>query len=92
MQVLPIDVGQVIAEVMGISVVLVPVLGLTARYAFKPLVDSLVALRAPPSADSSRVVGLERRIAQLERQLGQVSPVTAPALGEPIMPAPWLRE
>ena len=64
MQFLPIDLAQVIAVIMGTSIVLVPVMGLTARFAFKPLVQSLLALRSPPES-AQRIAELERRVAQL---------------------------
>lgn len=86
MEVLPIDLTAVLGTIMGISIVLVPVIGLTARYAFKPLVDSLAALRAPAES-AQRIAELERRVAQLELQLHGELPgaVTTPSLGEPIL-------
>ena len=41
MPVLPIDLTAIVAVIMGISIVLVPVIGLTARFALKPLVQSM---------------------------------------------------
>lgn len=41
MQVLPIDLTALVATILGISIVLVPVIGLTARYALKPLVEAI---------------------------------------------------
>ncbi|HEY3447100.1 MAG TPA: hypothetical protein VGK67_12080 [Myxococcales bacterium] len=93
MQFLPIDLAQVIAVVMGTSIVLVPVIGLTARFAFKPLVQSLVALRTPPES-AQRIAELERRVAELEQQARRELPgpvVTAPSLGEPVIEPARLR-
>ena len=38
MQMLPIDLTEIVAIVLGISIVLVPVIGLTARFALGPAV------------------------------------------------------
>jgi hypothetical protein len=43
MQFVPVELAQLIGVIMGTSIVLIPVIGLTARFAFK----SLAALRAP---------------------------------------------
>jgi len=88
MQFVPVDLAQLIGVIMGTSIVLIPVIGLTARFAFK----SLAALRAPPES-ASRVAELERRVAQLERQvqLGLPAPVATPSLGEPVVEPARLR-
>ena len=57
-----------VAIVMGISVVLVPVLGFTARYVLRPFEETLTRyLQARASDDSVRIV--ERRLALMEQQL-----------------------
>ena len=48
MPVLPIDLTAIVAVIMGISIVLVPVIGLTARFALKPLVQSMGHFQARP--------------------------------------------
>lgn len=64
----PIDLTELLGVVLGTSIVLVPVLGLTMRFAFKPLVEALG--RAWMARDGGdRTVALEKRIASLERQL-----------------------
>lgn len=68
MQVLPIDLTAVIATIMGISIVLVPVIGLTARFALKPLAESLGRLLQSRNAEESVRI-LERRMALLEQQI-----------------------
>lgn len=58
----------VIGTVMGTLIVFVPVLGFTARYALKPLVESLAqAFQSRESEQSVRI--LERRMALLEQHL-----------------------
>jgi len=71
MQVLPIDVTAVVAVVMGISLLLIPVIGLTARFALKPTVEALSRLFEGRGRDESLRI-LERRIALLEQQFDVV--------------------
>lgn len=68
MEVLPIDIIGLVSVIMGTSIVLIPVAGLTARYALKPLVEALgryVAMKG--TEDSVRIV--ERRMDLLEQQI-----------------------
>ena len=68
MQVLPIDLTEIIAVFMGISIVLIPVIGLTARFAIKPVVEALTkGLESRGQDETVRI--LERRIALLEAQV-----------------------
>jgi len=67
-QVLPIDLTAIVAIIMGMLVVLIPIGGLTARFALKPLVESLADLLA--SRDVTDALQLtERRVALLEQQV-----------------------
>jgi hypothetical protein len=68
MQLLPIDLTAIIAIVMGMLVVLIPIAGLTARYALKPLVESLAHLWEQKGAEQSLAIA-ERRLALLEQQM-----------------------
>lgn len=61
----PVDLTELLGVVLGISIVLLPVLGFTLRFAFKPLVEALG--RAWSAREASHT--LEARIAKLERQL-----------------------
>lgn len=64
----PIDLPAVLGVVMGTSIVLIPVLAFSMRFALKPLVESLQKMwMAKENAD--RALGLERRVIELERQL-----------------------
>ncbi|MEJ2319722.1 MAG: hypothetical protein P8Y10_07475 [Gemmatimonadales bacterium] len=68
MQVLPIDVTGVIAVVMGMMVVLIPIAGLTARFALKPIAEAVARMRDGQGSD--RQLGLiEQRLSLLEQQL-----------------------
>ena len=44
MQIMPIDITGLVATVLGISIVLIPVIGLTARFALQPTVEALSRL------------------------------------------------
>ena len=64
----PVDLVGLLAVFMGISIVLVPVIGLTARFALKPTVEALS--RFFDKRGSDEVVSiLERRVALMEMQL-----------------------
>lgn len=68
MQIQPVDLTSVIAVIMGISVVLIPVIGLTARFALKPTVEALSRIFEGRSTDEAVQI-LERRVALLEQQV-----------------------
>jgi hypothetical protein len=68
MQILPVDITAVIAVIMGISIVLIPVVGLTARFALKPAVEALSRVFETRTANESIQI-LERRISLLESQI-----------------------
>ena len=68
MEVLPIDLTSIIAVVMGISIVLIPVIGLTARFALKPTVEALSRIFETRGMDEPVQI-LDRRMALLESQL-----------------------
>ncbi len=68
MQITPIDLTALVATVLGISIVLVPVIGLTARYALKPTVEALSRLFEKGSTDRSLQI-LERRMELQEQEV-----------------------
>jgi len=41
MQILPVDITALVATILGISVILIPVIGVTARFALKPTAEAL---------------------------------------------------
>lgn len=68
MQVLPVDLTALLAVFMGISIVLIPVIGITARFALKPTVEALARLFEHKGLEDT--VGImERRMALLESQM-----------------------
>ena len=71
MNVLPIDFVALISVIMGISVVLIPVAGLTARYALKPIVDALGRYFEGRGTEEAVKIA-ERRLALLEQQIDEM--------------------
>ena len=68
MQILPIDLVALVSSILGISVVLVPVIGITARFALKPLVEALAKVFEARELDESVKI-LERRVELQEHQI-----------------------
>lgn len=68
MQIEPINLTSVIAVIMGISVVLIPIIGVTARFALKPVVEALSKVFESRGTEESLQI-MERRIALLEAQI-----------------------
>ena len=69
MEVLPVDVAQVVAIVFGTSIVLIPVLGLTLRFAVKPLFEAYARAFPAPARQAQELERLERRVRELEEAL-----------------------
>jgi hypothetical protein len=68
MQLEPVDLTALIAAVMGISIVLIPVIGLTARFALKPVVEALSNVLQTRGMDESLQI-VERRLDLMETQM-----------------------
>ncbi len=68
MQIEPVNLVELVAVFLGISVALVPVIGLTARFALKPTVEALSRLFESRGANES-VRLLERRIELHEQEI-----------------------
>ena len=68
MQVLPIDITALLAVFMGISIVLIPVIGITARFALKPTVEALARLFEHKGLEDTVAI-MDRRMALLEAQI-----------------------
>jgi hypothetical protein len=68
MQILPIDLTALVSVILGISIVLVPVIGLTARFALKPAVEAIARLFESRELDETVRI-LERRVELQEHQL-----------------------
>ncbi len=68
MEVLPVDIVALVSVSLGISIVLVPVIGLTARFALKPVVEALARVFESRSVDETVRI-LERRVELQEQQI-----------------------
>lgn len=66
--VLPIDLTAIVAVIMGMLVVLIPIAGLTARFALKPVVESLARVLHSRSVEETVQI-TDRRVALLEQQV-----------------------
>jgi hypothetical protein len=79
----------VLAVLIGGLIVLVPVAGITARFALKPLIDSIIRV-AEACRPAEEVRQLERRVAQLEQELAGLrgGPRVPPVQAEPVRTLP----
>ncbi len=68
MEVIPVDMTALAGTIGGILIVLVPVAGLTARFALKPIVEAIARMRENPGG-GREVAIMEQRIALLEQQV-----------------------
>ncbi len=69
--VIPIDVGEVVAVVMGSLIILIPIAGLTARFALKPVAEAMAKMRESQSS-GQRIDLIEQRLDLMEQQLGNI--------------------
>lgn len=67
----PINLTEIIAVIMGISVVLIPVIGITARFALKPTVEAFSRLFEGKGTNETISI-LERRMALMESQIESI--------------------
>jgi hypothetical protein len=70
--VLPIDLTALAGIFFGSMMVIIPIAGVTARFAMKPIVESLARLRESGSKTEA-VDMLERRMALLEQEVQAIS-------------------
>ena len=68
---MPVDLTSLVAVIGVFLVVLIPVAGLTARFALKPIVEAIFRARESPTAARETAL-LEKRVALLEQQLRSV--------------------
>ena len=69
--ILPIDLTALLGVFMGTSIVLIPILGITARFALKPTVEALSKFFDKKGSDEAVSI-LERRMALMEQQLESI--------------------
>ena len=68
---MPVDWTAVISVFMGTLIVLIPVAGLTLRFALKPIVEAMAKWKEVQAGGQSLTL-LEQRVALLEAQLGNL--------------------
>ena len=66
--ILPIDLTAVVAVVMAMGIILVPVAGLTLRFALKPIAEAMAKIKEAQGA-GREVAVMQQRIDLLEQQL-----------------------
>jgi hypothetical protein len=76
MQVLPVDLVALSAVILGCLMFLIPIAGLTARFAIKPISEAL-AKSSSGHADRETIQMLERRMALLEQEVHSVTEMRA---------------
>ena len=70
-EILPIDLTALLAVFMGTSIVLIPVLGITARFTLKPTVEALSRFFDKKGSDEAVSI-LERRMALIGQQVESI--------------------
>jgi cell division protein FtsB len=68
MEVMPVELTGLIGTIGGILIVLIPVAGLTARFALKPIVEAISRAREIQGGNRETAI-LEQRVALLEQQI-----------------------
>ncbi len=63
----PVDWVALAGVIMGTLIILIPVAGLTARFALKPIVEAVARMRQTQGA-SEHLMLVEQRLALLEQQ------------------------
>lgn len=87
MEVVPLNIVELVAVLLSLLSVLIPVAGLTARFALKPIVEALSVSRGGRNHDAERDAQLEileKRMALLERQLETAALRTLPPVDAPV--------
>jgi hypothetical protein len=72
MEMLPVDLVALSAVILGCLMFLIPIAGLTARFAIKPIAEALVRAR-DSGTDRETIQLLERRMALLEQEVHSVT-------------------
>ncbi|UCC49286.1 MAG: hypothetical protein JSV41_03660 [Gemmatimonadota bacterium] len=67
--IMPIDVTAVMGVIMGSLVILIPIAGVTLRFAIKPIAEAMARIREGQRADREMAL-LQQRLDLLEQHLG----------------------
>jgi hypothetical protein len=74
MQVMPVDLVALSAVILGCLMFLIPIAGLTARFAIKPISEALAKSQSG-NIDRETVQLLERRLALIEQEVHGLSEI-----------------
>lgn len=69
--ILPVNLTEVVAVIMGTMMFLIPIAGFTLRYAIKPVAEALARLRDSTTTNET-IRMLERRLTLLEQETAGV--------------------
>ena len=69
MPILPIDLTAVVSVFMGTLIVLIPVAGVTARFALKPIAEAMAKIKSSQGT-SEQLSLIQQRLELMEHQLG----------------------
>ncbi len=69
--ILPIDITSIIGVSMGMMVILIPIAGLTARFALKPIAEAVARMREAQGTHRELQL-VEQRLALMEQQLSNL--------------------
>lgn len=77
MEIQPVDLTALILGSLGILIVLIPVFGLTVRFAVRPVVEALGRMREG-SAPTREMEALSARVRELEEEVLRLKNVADP--------------
>jgi TolA-binding protein len=66
--ILPIDLVAVVAVFMGTLTVLIPIAGLTARFALKPMAEAIAKIKSAQGT-SEQIAIMQQRLELMEQQM-----------------------
>lgn len=66
------DLAGILAVAGGLLIVLIPIAGLTARFALKPLIESMAGMMRARQVGGGDTSAMERRIAALEAEVASL--------------------
>jgi hypothetical protein len=69
--VLPVSISEIIFIIFAGLAVLIPIIGLTARFALRPVVDAIARIKEAGNAGEALTM-LERRMSLLEQEVQSV--------------------
>jgi hypothetical protein len=81
-EVIPIDVPAIFGITLGMLVILIPVLGVTIRYAVKPVLEALQRSGVIGAAQTAAAPAVEKNVELLSRRLLELEQEVAKLKGQ----------